>query len=40
MGKSMAKHLINKDYNLMIHNRTPSKADELIKMGAKYYKNP
>ena len=41
MGKSMAKHLINKGYTTMlVHNRTPSKADELVEMGAKYCENP
>jgi len=35
MGKSMCKHLINKGYELSVFTRTMSKAEELIKMGAK-----
>lgn len=34
MGKSMAGHLINAGHSLRVHNRTPSKAKELIEMGA------
>ena len=40
MGKSMAGHLINKGYTLLVHNRTASKADDLVKMGATYCDNP
>ena len=41
MGKSMAKHLINKGYtNMLVNNRTPSKADELVALGAKYCEDP
>ena len=35
MGKSMCKHLLNAGYQLSVFNRTISKADELVKMGAK-----
>ena len=41
MGKSMASHLINKGYtNMYVFNRTASKADDLVKMGAKYMESP
>ena len=41
MGKEMAKHLINNGYTTMlVHNRTASKADELVEMGAKYCDDP
>ena len=30
MGKSMAGHLIKNGYTLLVHNRTKSKADDLI----------
>ena len=36
MGKSMAKHLINKGYTLQVYNRTASKADELVSLGATF----
>ena len=36
MGKSMAKHLINQGYQLSVFNRTKSKAQELIELGAEY----
>jgi 3-hydroxyisobutyrate dehydrogenase len=34
MGKSMATHLINAGYSLFVYNRTKSKTDELVKLGA------
>ena len=34
MGKSMATHLINKGYEVNVYNRTKSKADELVEIGA------
>ena len=40
MGKSMAGHLINNGYTLLVHNRTASKADDLVKMGATYCEQP
>ena len=40
MGKSMASHLINKGYKLLVHNRTKAKADELVRMGAVYCDHP
>ena len=40
MGKSMAGHLIKKGYTLLVHNRTASKADELVQMGATYCESP
>lgn len=40
MGKSMAGHLMNQGYTLLVHNRTKSKADELVQMGATYCDNP
>lgn len=36
MGKSMCKHLLNKGYQLAVFNRTKSKTDELVELGAKY----
>ena len=36
MGKSMANHLISKGHNLMVYNRTASKADDLVKVGAEF----
>ena len=36
MGKSMANHLIGKGHNLMVFNRTASKADDLVKVGATF----
>ena len=40
MGKSMVGHLIKNGYNLFIYNRTKSKADSLIEMGANYVESP
>lgn len=40
MGKSMAGHLIDNGYSLLVHNRTASKADDLVAKGAKYCENP
>jgi len=36
MGKSMCGHLLKKGYNLAVYNRTKSKTEELVSMGAKY----
>ncbi|MCJ1777601.1 NAD(P)-dependent oxidoreductase [Mammaliicoccus sciuri] len=36
MGKSMATHLINEGYAVNVYNRTKSKADELVEIGAKW----
>lgn len=36
MGKSMCKHLLNNGYSLSVYNRTKSKADELILLGAEF----
>ena len=36
MGFHMCKHLINKGYSLNVFNRTASKADGLLEMGAKW----
>lgn len=36
MGKSMAGHLIKQGHSLMVYNRTASKADELVSMGARF----
>jgi 3-hydroxyisobutyrate dehydrogenase len=36
----MALHLINKGYSLVVYNRTPSKAEDLIQAGAKYADSP
>ena len=40
MGKSMAAHLITNGYDLHVQNRTKSKADELLDMGATYHNDP
>mmetsp|Transcript_7300 Transcript_7300/g.6387 ORF Transcript_7300/g.6387 Transcript_7300/m.6387 type:complete len:123 (-) Transcript_7300:646-1014(-) len=40
MGKSMAGHLINKGYSLLVNNRTKSKADDLVQLGATYCEDP
>lgn len=34
MGKSMAQHILNSDYNLIVYNRTKQKSLELIEKGA------
>jgi 3-hydroxyisobutyrate dehydrogenase len=36
MGKSMVGHLMRNGYTLSVYNRTASKADELVKNGAKF----
>ena len=40
MGKSMAGHLIKKGHKLCVYNRTKSKADDLVAMGAEYCETP
>ena len=35
MGKPMAKHLAKAGYPLVVYNRTGSKAQELVEMGAR-----
>jgi len=40
MGKPMAKHLINAGYSLVVYNRTASKAQELVAMGARQVNSP
>lgn len=36
MGNSMCKHLLKHGYSLSVFNRTASKTDELVALGAKY----
>ena len=36
MGNSMCQHLLNQKIDLQVHNRTASKADNLVKLGATY----
>jgi 3-hydroxyisobutyrate dehydrogenase len=36
----MAGHLIKNGYNLFVFNRTKSKADSLLKLGAIYVDSP
>jgi len=36
MGKSMARHLMEKGHTLMVYNRTATKADDLVKAGAHF----
>lgn len=40
MGKPMAKHLIRAGYPLVVYNRTTSKAEELVAMGARQMTSP
>ncbi|GAQ25004.1 NAD(P)-dependent oxidoreductase [Tepidanaerobacter syntrophicus] len=40
MGKSMAKNLIKAGYELLVYNRTKSKAQELIELGAAWKDSP
>lgn len=40
MGKPMAKRLINSNYKLVVYNKTRSKADELISLGADWADSP
>lgn len=40
MGKSMAGHILDKDYEVHVYNRTPSKAQELIDRGAVWQDSP
>jgi len=34
MGKSMANHILDSGYSLLVYNRTKSKADDLVEKGA------
>jgi 3-hydroxyisobutyrate dehydrogenase len=36
MGKSMASHLIKAGYRVLVYSRTKSKAEELLRLGAKW----
>jgi 3-hydroxyisobutyrate dehydrogenase len=36
MGKSMCGHLLKKGYNLSVFNRSRTKTEDLLKLGAKY----
>lgn len=40
MGKPMAKHLINAGHPLVVYNRTASKAQELVAVGARQVGSP
>ena len=40
MGSAMAGHLIGGGYSLRVHNRTPAKADGLLKAGAEWADTP
>ncbi len=40
MGKPMAKNLIQAGYELVVHNRSPEKADELAREGATAAESP
>ena len=40
MGKPMAKNLIKAGYSLVVYNRTQSKAEELVSMGASLQDSP
>ncbi|MDC0506059.1 NAD(P)-dependent oxidoreductase [Candidatus Gracilibacteria bacterium] len=36
MGHGMVQHLIKDDYKVLVYNRTKSKTDDLVKLGAEY----
>ncbi|MCP4764033.1 MAG: NAD(P)-dependent oxidoreductase, partial [archaeon] len=40
MGKSMCIHIMNAGYEVSVFNRTKDKAEELIKLGAKWCNSP
>merc|ERR1712086_860271 len=40
MGKSMCGHLMKNGYQLSVYNRTRSKAEDLVNMGATYCETP
>lgn len=40
MGQPMADQLLRADYELLVYNRTPQKAEKLISLGAKAVNNP
>ncbi len=40
MGKNMAMNLVKNNYDLTVYNRTKSKADSLVKAGAKLAETP
>lgn len=40
MGKPIALRLIDAGYDVVVHNRTKTKADDLIRQGAKWADNP
>lgn len=40
MGQSMACHLLEAGYPLHVHNRTASKADDLVSKGATWHESP
>lgn len=40
MGKPMARHLVKAGYPLVVYNRTASKAQELVELGAKQAGSP
>jgi 3-hydroxyisobutyrate dehydrogenase len=40
MGQSIVKHLLNAGYEVTVYNRTKSKADDLISLGARWKDTP
>ncbi|HWB19988.1 MAG TPA: NAD(P)-binding domain-containing protein, partial [Phycisphaerales bacterium] len=40
MGKSMARHLMRAGHEVVLHTRTRSRADELVRDGAKWADSP
>ena len=40
MGKCMAGFLIKSGYKVCVYNRTKSKADDLVALGAEYCESP
>ena len=40
MGRSMAKHLRHAGHDLIVYNRTKSRADEVLALGAKWADSP
>ena len=40
MGKPMSENLIKAGFNLLVHNRTRTRADEILEMGAQWRDSP
>src|SRR5687767_15716973 len=40
MGRSMARHLRNAGYPMVVYNRTKARAEEVIELGAEWRESP